>query len=187
MNAERALSAVGVVLIAVGFAMMFVPGLAGAFQANELYLSVIGLGFVLQTVRVVNGRRKRPYAQTETDDPEVSQELPAPGDEFDDLLQRAGRARHSGRERDTVRERLRAAAIAVVARADGVSREQAVARIEDGSWTDDPYAAAFFTGRLEGASLVSRLSLFDRSRSHYERWAEHAAREVIRLSEEGSR
>lgn len=183
MNSETATSAVGVVLVVVGFAMLFVPGLAGLFDANELFLSFIGLGFALQTVRVVNARRRTPYEQAETADPEISQELPTPGDEFDDLMEQAAAVRYSGDQRDAVRERLHAAAVAVIARTEGLSREQAVERLEDGSWTDDPYAAAFFTGEIRNASLVQRVSLFDRSRSQFERWATHAAREIVELSE----
>lgn len=183
MNSETVASAVGVVLIVVGFAMLFVPGLAGLFSANELFLSVVGVGFALQTARVVDARRKTPYEQGDTDDPEVAQDLPTPGDDLDDLLEAAGRARHSSRERELVRERLRAAAVAVVVRTEGVSREAAVERIESGAWTDDPYAAAFFTGSVQGTSFVQRVSLFDGSRSQFERWSTHAAREIAEQSE----
>lgn len=184
MNAGSVTSAVGVGLVVVGFAMMFVPGLSALFPANEVYLSVVGVGFALQTVTFVRSRMRTPYEQTETGDPEISQDLPTPGDDFDELLAQAGATRQYGNQRETVRERLRRAAVDVVVRTEGVSREEAVARIDDGSWTDDPYAAAFFTGRVEDASLVERLSLFDRTRSQYERWANHAATEIVDRSEE---
>lgn len=183
MSTRSVSSVAGVALIVVGFAMLFVPGLSALFPANELYLTLVGLGFALQTVRVVRGRLNNPYEQTETADPEISQELPTPGEEFDELLEAAGAARHSGAQRDTVRARLRAAAVAVIVRSEGVSREEAVAKLETGAWTDDPYAAAFFTGRVEDSSFLGRVSLFDRTRSQYERWAKHAANEVVRLSE----
>jgi hypothetical protein len=183
VRTETVTSALGIVLVVVGFAMLLVPGLAGIFNANELFLSVIGVGFALQTVRVVNGRRKTPYEQSETADPEISQDLATPGDDFDDLMHEAGAARHSKQERDIVRERLRAAALAVIVRTQSVSREEAVGQLEAGSWTDDPYAAAFFTGTVEGSSFVERVSLFDGSRSQFERWATHAAEEVVEMSE----
>ncbi|NHN42228.1 hypothetical protein G9C85_11410 [Halorubellus sp. JP-L1] len=184
MNFDTVASAAGVVLIVVGFAMLFVPGLAGLFSANELFLSLVGVGFALQTARVVNGRRKTPYEQGETDDPEVAQDLPTPGDDFDDLMEAAGRARHSSRERELVRDRLHAAAVAVLVRTEGVSREEAIERIDAGTWTDDPYAAAFFTGSVEGTSFVQRVSLFDGSRSQFERWSTAAARAIVEQSEE---
>ena len=183
MNAESAVSALGVLFVAVGFALLFVPGLAGLFDANELFLTLVGLGFALQTVRVVNGRRATPYEQADTADPEIAQELQTPGDEFDDLLEEAAALRYSAHQRDAVRERLRAAAVATIVRTEGRSREQATQRLEDGSWTDDPYAAAFFTGEIGDTSLVQRVSLFDRSRSQFERWSLHAAREIVTLSE----
>ena len=183
MNSKTAVSALGVVFVVVGFAMLFVPGLAGLFDANELFLSLIGLGFALQTVRVVNARRRTPYEQATTADPEIAQELTTPGDEFDDLMEQAAAVRYSGAQRDTVRERLRAAAVAVIVRTEGLSREQAIDRIDDGTWTDDPYAAAFFTGEIQGTSFLQRVSLFDRSRSQFERWATHAAKEIVDLSE----
>jgi hypothetical protein len=183
VNAKDVTSAFGVLLVVVGFAFLFVPGLAGAFDANELYLSLVGVGFALQTVRVVNARRKTPYDQGETDDPEIAQDLPTPGDDFDDLMHDAGAARHGKHEREVVRERLRAAAIAVIVRTDGVSRDEAVSRLDEGTWTDDPYAAAFFTGRLTGTSLTQRISLFDGSRSQFERWSTHAATEIASKSE----
>ncbi|WP_323674804.1 hypothetical protein [Halorubellus sp. PRR65] len=184
MNSETATSALGVAFVVVGFAMLFVPGFASVFDANELFLSLIGLGFALQTVRVVNARRRTPYEQAETADPEIAQELPTPGDDFDDLMDQAAAVRYSGDQRDAVRERLHAAAVAVVVRTEGLSREQAVERVENGSWTDDPYAAAFFTGEISGTSVLQRVSLFDRSRSQFERWATHAAREIAELSED---
>jgi len=183
VNAGRVSSAVGAVLVVVGFAMMFVPGLSALFPPNEVYLTVVGVGFALQTVTIGRSRTTTPYEQTDTGDPEISQDLPTPGDDFDELLAQAGTTRRYGNQRETVRERLRHAAVDVVVRTEGVSREDAVARIESGSWTDDPYAAAFFTGRVEDASLVERLSLFDRTRSQYERWATHAAREIVERSE----
>jgi hypothetical protein len=183
MNSETVASALGVAFVAVGFAMLFVPGLAGLFNANEVFLTLVGLGFVLQTVRVVNARRETPYEQGETADPEVAQELPTPGDEFDDLLEDAAAVRYSAHERDAVRERLYAAAVSVVVRTEGLSREQAAQRLEDGSWTNDPYAAAFFTGEIGDTSLLQRVSLFDRSRSQFERWSTAAAREIVEQSE----
>jgi hypothetical protein len=186
MNSDTVLSVVGIALVGVGFAMMVVPGLAGVFQTNELYVTLIGIGFALQTARIANSRRRNPYEQAETADPEIAQDLPTPGEEFDELLAEAGANRKNKRQRETVRERLEAAAVAVIVRRDGVSREAALEQLETGEWTDDPYAAAFFTGRVEGASFVERVSLFDRSRSQYERWSTHAAREIIRLDEEAA-
>ena len=80
MSTRSVSSVAGVALIVVGFAMLFVPGLSALFPANELYLTLVGLGFALQTVRVVRGRLNNPYEQTETADPEISQELPTPGE-----------------------------------------------------------------------------------------------------------
>lgn len=183
MNAKTVLSAFGIALVVFGFVMMVVPGLSGLFPANELYLSLVGVGFALQTVRVISSRRKHPYEQAETADPEIAQDLPTPGDEFDELLAQAGATRHNKPQRETIRQRLENAAVAVLVRRHGVTQAEAIRRLDTGEWTDDPYAAAFFTGRVEGASLIQRVSLFDRTRSQYERWATHAAREIVDLSD----
>ncbi|WP_435347556.1 DUF7269 family protein [Haloarchaeobius sp. HRN-SO-5] len=187
MNLRTVLSVVGVALALTGFVLVAVPGLASSVALDDAVLVVVGLLAVVQGVRVAWSRRRSPYEQVETPDPEDAQDLPTPGDEFDDLLVDAGTDRRAVKSRETVRERLKRAAVATIVRTQGCSRTEAQRRVDEGEWTDDPYAAAFFTGRVEGASLVSRIDLRNEMESQYQRWAVHAASEVARLSEEFDR
>ncbi|WP_435335152.1 DUF7269 family protein [Haloarchaeobius sp. TZWWS8] len=184
MSLRTVLSVVGVSVAVVGFAIVAVPGAAAGLSTSETVLVVVAAVALLQGLRVGSSRLKTPYQQTETPDPEGSQELPTPGDEFDELLREAGRDRRARESRAAVSERLERAAVAAIARAEGCSTDEAIRRLDAGTWTDDPYAAAFFTGELRTDSLLSRLDLLGESRSQFHRWATHAAREIARLSEE---
>lgn len=55
---------------------------------------------------------------------------------------------------EALRERLREAAVAVVASRDGVDPETAAARVERGEWTDDPVAAAFLSPSVRAPPSV---------------------------------
>jgi hypothetical protein len=79
------------------------------------------------------------------------------------------------RER-TARQRIRRIAISVVAADENVSEAAAAERIADGTWTDDPRAAALVGGH-HLAPLRTRIRDWA-SGERFERWATHALAEI---------
>ncbi|WP_256299715.1 DUF7269 family protein [Haloarchaeobius salinus] len=183
MKLRTLLAVLGVGLALTGFTLVAAPGLASSITLDEAVLVVVGFLGILLGVRVAVGRSRTAYEQVETPDPEASQDLPTPGDEFDELLATAGADRREIETRETVRSRLERAAVATIVRTEGCTESEASRRLETGEWTDDPYARAFFTGSVEGASLFDRIDLRRENQSQYHRWAVHAASEITRRSE----
>lgn len=184
MKLRTLLAVFGVALALTGFTLVAVPGLASSITLDEAVLVFVGLLGVVQGIRVAVGRSRLSYEQVETPDPEATQDLPTPGDEFDELLAEAGGDRRQIETRETVRERLERAAVETIVRTEGCTEAEARRQVESGEWTDDPYARAFFTGSVQGASLFDRIDLDRDNRSQYHRWAVHAASEITRRSEE---
>lgn len=78
--------------------------------------------------------------------------------------------------RRTARGRIRETAVSVIAADESIEREDAARRIVDGSWTDDPRAAAFLGGRHH-APLRTRIRDWA-SGERFERWATCAVAEI---------
>ncbi|UPV72915.1 hypothetical protein M0R89_10175 [Halorussus limi] len=153
------LTVVGVVAVAVGLLMMFVPGFAAAIGTGYAAVTIVGLLALVQALRVGRARMATELRAAETADVETVEAMPTPGDEFDRTVAelRSGPRRVLIRERADLRDALENAAVTAVADRENCSREQARERVETGAWTDDPHAAAF----LGGADAPSP-PLFDR-------------------------
>jgi hypothetical protein len=82
-------------------------------------------------------------------------------------------------DRRRIEERLRRVAVETVVQRDGCAREAAAERVDDGSWTDDPVAAAFFAADPEGWIDRTRAAARFRPR------ARHAARTIVRIGDRG--
>ncbi|UPV98994.1 hypothetical protein M0R88_10690 [Halorussus gelatinilyticus] len=153
------LTTVGIVTVAVGLLMMFVPGFAAAIGTGYAAVTVIGLLALVQALRIGRSRMTTDLHAAETDDVETVEAMPTPGDEFDRSVAelRSGPRRVLIRERADLRETLESAALTAVADRENCSREAARERVEAGTWTDDPHAAAFL-----GEGDVPSPPLFDR-------------------------
>lgn len=145
--------ALGIVLVIGGLAVVFVPELAGGTGTNSTFLTLVGLVALLAGGLAVYARLTADDARSEMPTPERRRTHPTPGDEFDrQLASLTPRGRRQGAsERRAVRDRLDEVAVSVLVR-DGDSEAVARERLLDGTWTDDPYAAAFFAE--ESASSV---------------------------------
>lgn len=148
MTDHPLLTAVGVAAVALGVLMVVEPGLAAAIAADYTAVVLIGALALVQGLRVARARRATELRGAETPDVETVRSVPTPGDGFDDRVAglRSGPRRAVLRGRADVRETLTDAAIAAVADRDHCSREAARERIEDGTWTDDPFAASYLGG-----------------------------------------
>lgn len=187
---KRALAAVvGVLAVGVGVATMVHPGVASEFSVDRTMVFGVGVLALVQSYRVVRDRRNTPVSAAETPDPETEQDLPAPGEDFDELLSRvrwryAGRRRRNPGERATrrVRNRLERAAVSTITRKWGCTPEQAREALREGAWTDDPVAAAYFTGELHGVGLGRRIRLALAAETREQRRAARAAEAIAALS-----
>lgn len=106
-------------------------------------------------------RRRGARDRGETPDPERRSPVPVPGSDLSATVTEF----RSGYERrltpsTRIREGLTDAAVAVLTRFRGLSESEARERVEEGSWTDDPHAAAFLSSELEAPrrSLRERLT-----------------------------
>ncbi len=187
---RRLLVVVGVASAVGGVVLVARPGLA-TFGERSL---LVGLGVLalVQGGRVALDRRGASQEVAETPDPETEQDLPVPGDDLDEALSAVRRrtatvsrgAKRSRRQRRaTVRERIETAALDTIVRQYGCTRERARRALETGEWTDDPDAAAFFTGDLDGVGPRGRLRRMLASEPPFSRRARHAADAVARLAD----
>jgi hypothetical protein len=185
---SRLLAAFGVVLGVVGLIGVLAPGVVSGLPGGRGALVLVGAAILLQGVRVVNNRRRDRPEELETPDAEVTLELPTPGDDADADLRFLAEERRFDRERRRrIRDRMYAAAVEAVARRRGCSEEAARTVVEDGTWTDDPHAAAFFTNIQENGTLTDEIRYVIRNESVFARRARHAADAVHRLAVEGER
>lgn len=157
MNTTRA--AIGLGLLA------FLGGLAVAagvvpLGMDRLAIGGVGLLVLLAALLVLRRRRSGRHLRS-TPSPERRVPVPVPAlrpravlEEFEPVTDRYDvLGRH-------VQRGLGALAVAVFTRIDGDSTDAALDRLEDGTWTNDPHAAAFLSPTLEEPErdLRARLS-----------------------------
>lgn len=178
------LVAVAVAALGYGAATAFDPDLAGLLVVNEFYVPLLGGLAVLLGYRSLQRRRRTEIRGAETADPEIVAPVDAPGAAFDRTVAGAtGYRRSTVETRRRVEERLHETAAAVVERRLDCSREEAVDRIEAGTWTDDPFAAAFLGGDdVATPPLADRLRHAVRSESAFQRDARRTADAIAALS-----
>ncbi|WP_435178956.1 DUF7269 family protein [Halorussus sp. AFM4] len=178
----------GVVALAAALALGGNPA-GGAVAAlvtalgNDYFVvaSFAGAG-LLVAASALASRERSGLRQTETPTPERPVTAPPAGDAVDEALaSRTALLPVVGRERrEELRERLRTAAVETRVRRGECGPEEARRRLDEGSWTDDPEAAAFLAGRDPGtdARLEALLRL--------EPWSRRGARRAVRaIADEG--
>jgi hypothetical protein len=149
--------ALGTLAAAVGLAAVVRPSLVAGVSLPGALVSLLGLLAVVQGARVAYGRYTADRPRENDPLPERRHVATVPGESFDSTLARVGeRGRRAG-ERREIRDRLRSAAVAALTRYEGLSEAAARQRLADGSWTDDPVAAAFFARGAVSPRLRDRL------------------------------
>lgn len=176
----RRLLVVGAVTAVAGLVVTFVPSLAAGLLPAFGAILAVGLVAVLLGVADVRHRLTTDQKYGRPAERETRRSWPTPGDEFDRRLAELDRmsVREAAAARATVRERLEAAALNVLAR-EGIDPETARILLESGGWTDDPVAASFFAderdvGRSPGEYVRGLLS----DRSTFQERAERTAAAV---------
>lgn len=192
MNRTAIYAVVGVACTAVGIAAMAAPGLAGGVSTNETGVLTIGFVAAVMGLRMAIDRLRRSRDVAAIEAVESTQRLLAPGESFDEHLERSGDlGRHDLQKvRSSIENRLERIGVATLVRREGCPREVARQRLYDGEWTDDPHAAAFFRfggdRRAELRAAIERRSL-DPLRSRFRFQARRFAAEIVRLSEDDRR
>ncbi|EMA51061.1 MULTISPECIES: DUF7269 family protein [Halococcus] len=137
--------ALGLALVAGGLAVAVAPGLGSGIQPNAALLTGVGIVALVLAGMAIRARLGTTDRRPALPAVERSQSHATPGDGLDRRLAAMaspGRL-HGARDRRQVRDRLEATAIAVLVR-DGLAEDAARDALADGTWTDDPHAAAFF-------------------------------------------
>ncbi len=148
MKLRTVVTAVGLLAVGWGIAVLAAPGLATIFPLQEIFVKFVGLLAFVQGLRVVQRRRHTDIEGAETGDPETNVTLATPGHEFDELLRtvHVGHRKRLIRSRKELRERLESSLTAAIVRRHGCSDDEARTQIETGAWTGDPEVAAFLGG-----------------------------------------
>ena len=144
MNWHRLLLIAGIGTLALGVLALVAPG-AVVLGGGQPVLSLVGVLALLQAFRVAQARRRTDPQQASTAEPERTLSVPTPGQTLDDALGQF-RGKPHAYYRHSAREGLRGAALTVLTRYANLSESEASERLEQGTWTDDRYAAAFLDG-----------------------------------------
>lgn len=171
MSGRRVAGVVGVVTATLGLAMLAYPGAVGALTVGEILTLLLGVGSVLQGVRLVWDRVRSERSLPALPTPETPPDRPVPGDDVDDLLGQLRPFSRRGVDRSDahLRTRLERAAVRTLQRRWGFAADRARDLVREGRWTTDPVAAAFFQPGVAtpspGRSPVRGFLAFVRSES----------------------
>lgn len=148
---RRDIAALGGGLVIVGAALALSPGAPRSAAVTPTALAAAGLAVALVGAAAVGGPSPLPARDRPSVEPDRL------GAEFDAALARVetmSSVELRTAEPPEVRERIREAAVALVASRGGLDRETAAGRIERGEWTDDPVAAAFLSESVRAPAAV---------------------------------
>jgi hypothetical protein len=162
--------------VAVALAGLLVALVGAPFLPAVPYVLVLGVAVVTVVLGVVavGERRAIEGEHASTPSVEAGHRVPAPGDALDERRAEPGRA-----FRRRLAERVRAALIEA-----GHSPEEAERRLDEGSWTDDPVAAAYLGAEGVEAPLAARLRGLIGGEAAREERAERAVAALARLRED---
>ncbi|EMA54023.1 DUF7269 family protein [Halococcus thailandensis] len=178
MSRGRSLAiAVGVALVLWGLAVASVPGFVGGVTLTTELLGAVAVVALAGGAVAIRSRLRAEETESDLPTPESAGEFSTPGEEFDEKVAALapGRRMRGASERRTISDRLDALAVRVLVR-QGASEQAAREQLAEGTWTDDPYAAAFFA-----EALASDIPLEERLRAAFSgepserRRARHAA------------
>lgn len=163
----RPLAIVGVAAVAIGFVAVVNRGVAAAIDPSAVVVTLIGALAVVQGVRYANERRVRDRRTAALGEPERRAPATVPGTDLDERIARVTSPSLGGyASRRKLRERVRTAAVAAVARDRNCSTAAAERAVEGGTWTDDPAATAFFSADASYPIRI-RIGAAVRGRSRY--------------------
>lgn len=158
------LGAVGLIVLAIGLVLFFLPDIAIGMSAPIIAANVAAVLALILAFWTARERYRSAPNQTPVADVERPVSTPAPGQEIDRLIHRLTRERQGRIEyREQIREAIGEIAVGVLMQRDKSSREEAMDRLREGTWTDDQVAVNYFTGGV----AKSELSLFGQLRERF--------------------
>jgi len=167
------LAVVGVVVFLLGAATYVVVEPFVGFLPSTFAIAVLaGIVAFLLGLWAVRSAYQGGVTQTPVPDVELPRSFPAPGTDLDRTIYRLTHLRQGTSEyRDQIQERLAEAAVAAIRQRENCTRAQAVHQLEEGEWTDNYHAAAFFAGGSPPSQ--SRLDKwFGEEKTPYEQWVD---------------
>ena len=184
---RRLLLGLGLVLAALGFAVAAEPALARAVQFPPLPTVAVAVLAATFAVAAAVGRRGTEF-RDETDDEDRNEVLESrvepdrPGADVDARL-REGAGAFLTRTGDDAQfsARLREVTVRALVDARGLAPAEAERQLDDGTWTDDRTAAAFFSEDVDSPRTDVAAAVVS-SDPVYERQAEHVVRELRHIT-----
>ncbi|MFB6138213.1 MAG: DUF58 domain-containing protein [Halobacteriaceae archaeon] len=177
----------GAVLLLAGVVLVFQSQVAIHTPITEMFIGPIAFLALAFGMWRVRARYTGELNHVEIPDAELPFALPTPGDELDEMVYRYTRRGEATLEYpQRIGERLREVAIAVVAHREGITREHAIEKLDDGSWTDNQYAQAYFSEQIgvpEQDSQTELLRRFGRGESAYERQIRETVDAIVDIAE----
>jgi len=174
------LTGFALVVLAGGAAVMVDSSLSSVVPVGLVAAGIVALLAFILALWIARQRNTDGMNHTTVTDPELPLFTPAPGADIDDMLYRLTALRQGTlKYRENIKERLGEAAIAVISHRDDLTREQAAAQLQDGSWTEKPYASAFFTEKTRAPSQSLFAKLFGSERSPYAQVVEQTVDAII--------
>jgi len=180
---RRITATLGALLGVVGLVAVAVPRITTPLPTGDAFIVIVGGVLLLGTLGQIQRRRRTEVEYAETPDAELAVDLPTPGDDFDRRLNRLSLTRFNEADRHRLREDIGEVAVTTLQRREAYSAEEAREALEAGTWTGDPFAAAFFTGRAPDAEVTDRLRELLHRELPFKRRAVRAVDAVERLLE----
>jgi hypothetical protein len=173
----------GGLAVALGIIVAVQPGVARSIELGEAVLKLVGLVAVYLAYRAYKKRRWATFERPSLPDVESKYSFDTPGASFTDRVDAAAASKRAdGREQ--LRKELHQTTIEVLVMYRGYTESEAEAAIENGSWTDDPYAAAFFTYEMPSRPLSARLEDAVEGNIAFERRGTQVIAELADITEE---
>ena len=196
MNWRRLLvAALGIGVFGLAAVVVLVPGAESllpvdaaveALGLDYLLVAILGVVAVLVTLLILAMRALGGQDQATPPDPESIETVPRFGADVDAVVEDGLglRNRLLGDGGEAVRERFRETAVRTVARVDNCDHASARRRVADGTWTDDPEAAAFLAEDGAGAGTMRmRVRAALAGESLFQRGARRTASAIVDLAE----
>lgn len=178
---------IGLLLVLAGIGVVLSPTIAGAIPLTEALLAPIAvIGLLLGAWRIRVRYRTNPR-HVEVPVPEVPFAMPTPGDDLDDLVYGyTERGEGTLEYPERIGERLRELAIAAIVDRENVTRDEAIDRLEAGSWTENTLAAAYFSPSINAPepSFRERVArLFGRGEHPYRRQIRETVDSIVAVTD----
>ena len=142
---RRVLIAGGIGAVGLGVVAMVVPEVVGIVGGSGALVSLLGVVALVQAAHATSDFWELERRSADLPDAYRNESATVPGETFDRALQlSARRGRVGRRNRDRITSYVRHAAVVTLAAETDATSEAVRPRLDDGTWTDDPAAAALF-------------------------------------------